>query len=97
MRAKIDPQGVWVRKIPKRWIQNGEGRTDIFKRVLSNIRLRQCRFVFEGGPTVTIPADELRRIVEGGSEHYSDKIWGPFNIDSQKQTLDGHKINMQVS
>ena len=94
MAAKIDPQGVWVRKIPKRWVQNGEGRTDVFKSVLSDVRLRQCRFVFEGGPSVTIPAEELRRIVECGREHYSGKIWGPFNIDPQRQTVDGLKTKM---
>jgi len=97
MPAKIDSQGVWVRKIPKRWIRNGEGRTDIFKSVLSDIRLHQCRFVFENGPTVTIPAEELRRIVEGRREHYSGKIWGPFTIDPRGQTLDGLKIKMQVT
>ena len=92
MPAKIDVQGVWVRNIPKRWIQNGAGRTDIFKSVLSDARLRQCRFVFEGGPIVTISSEEMRRIVEGGHAHYSDKIWGPFTIDPQRQTLDGLKI-----
>lgn len=62
MPAKIDSQGVWIRRIPNEWIRNGEGRTDIFKSVLSDACLRQCRFVFEGGPTVTIPVEELRQI-----------------------------------
>jgi hypothetical protein len=88
---------MWVRRIPKKWIRNGEGRTDIFKSVLSDARLRRCRFVFEGGPTVTITAAELRRAVEDGCEHYDDKIWGPFNIDPRGETLDGHKIEMQVA
>ncbi len=97
MPARIDSQGTWVRNIPKRWIRNGEGRTDIFKSVLSNVRLRQCRFVFEGGPIVTVSVEELRRIVHGRSEHYTGKIWGPFNIEPQRQTLDGLKVKMEVS
>ena len=97
MPAKIDRDGLWVRRIPQRWIRRGEGRTDIFKSVLSDVRLRRCRFVFEGGPTVTVWAEELRRTVNDGCEHYDDKTWGPFNIDPNARTLDGHKIEMQVS
>jgi hypothetical protein len=93
-RAKIDANGVWTRRVP--WERNGQWRTDIFKSVLSDPRLRQCCFVFKGGPTVLIPAAELRRVVEGGPEHYGGMIWGPFNIDPGRGTMNGVKVHMRI-
>lgn len=71
------------------WKQKGEWRTDIFKTVLLDPRLRQCRFVLKDGPTILISAAELRRVLEGGREHYNGKIWGPFNINPMRNTVDG--------
>lgn len=88
--------GVWNRRIPRRWITDGCGRTDIFKTVLAASRLQQCRFEFEDGPTVVIPAEELRRVLVGGRDHYGRKIWGPFTIDPRQQTVEGEKVQMQV-
>lgn len=96
MAASIDSQGVWTRRVPRNWIRDGQGRTDIHKTVLSDPCIRSCRFFFEDGPTVVIPAEELRRVVEGGCERYSDNIWGPFNIDPGRHTVDGHKVLMQA-
>ena len=49
-----------------------------------------------GGQTVVIPADELRRVLIGGADHYGEKIWGPFSIDPKRSTLNGHKIQIHV-
>ncbi len=94
-RAKI-ADGKWTRRVGREWEKNGEWRTDIFKSVLSDTRLLQCCFILEGSSTVSIPADALRRIVEGGRDHFSSKIWGPFNINPQRKTVDGQKVEMQI-
>jgi hypothetical protein len=49
-----------------------------------------------GGQTIIIPADDLRRVLTGKADHYGRKIWGPFNIDLQRRTVNGHRVQMQV-
>src|SRR6266849_10774235 len=93
-RARI-ANGIWTRKVP--WEHNGEWRTDTFKSTLSDPRLRFARFVLQGGPTVVIAAEELRRVLAGGRDHYGFEIWGPFNINPRAGTVDGKRIQMQVS
>lgn len=83
-RAKI-VKGKWSRKVP--WKQNSVWRADIFKSVLDDSRLEIAEFVLKGGPTVQIPAQELRRVLIGGSDHYGSQIWGPFNINPQSKKL----------
>jgi hypothetical protein len=92
-RAKI-LEGIWTRNVP--WRQNGEWRTDIFKSVLSDARLIECRFVLKGGPTIVILVEELRRVLVGGPDHYSGDIWGPFNINPAQNTLAGQKVQMRT-
>ncbi|NQT56616.1 MAG: hypothetical protein HQ551_10345 [Desulfobacteraceae bacterium] len=95
-RAQI-VNGVWIRNIPKNWQQpGGVGRTDIFKSVLADPRLKVAEYRFVGGPTVRILKEELKRVVEKGVDHYSDQIWGPFNIDHQAHTVNGLPVEMQV-
>ena len=96
MNARIDSKGIWIRRVPKRWARKGIGRTDIPKSVLSNPRLRQCNFDFQDGPFVIIPPSELRRILEGGREHYGGRIWGPFNLNTKTESIDGQKAKMLV-
>ncbi len=93
-RARIT-NGIWTRNAT--WEHNGEWRSDIFKRTLADPRLQFARYVLKGGPTVTIPAEELRRVLEGGRDHYGAEIWGPFNINPKAHTVDGHKIQMEVA
>lgn len=95
MSARIQ-NGVWKRNVPLGWKQNGEWRTDIFKSVLSDQSLRECRFMLEGGPTVIIPATELRRVLEHGPDHYDGEIWGPFNINPTLRTVSGENVKMLV-
>jgi hypothetical protein len=92
-RAKIT-DGVWTRNVP--WEKDGEWRTDMFKSVLADPRLLQARFVLAGGPTVLIPVEDLRRVLVGGRDHYYGEIWGPFNINPKRGTVDGHKVQMEV-
>ena len=92
-RAKIT-NGVWTRNVP--WERNGEWRTDIFKKTLSDDRLRFAKFVLKCGSTIVIPADDLRRVLTSGRDHCEDKIWGPFNINPNAGTLDGTKVYMDI-
>jgi hypothetical protein len=75
-RARLDIHGVWMRDVP--WERNGEWRSDIFKTTLSDVRLKMVRYRLKGGPTIQIPASELRRIVRSFGDHYrnnSEGIW----------------------
>jgi hypothetical protein len=74
-RARI-VNGRWSRKVPKKWQQNGIGRTAIFKTTLADPRLQEAEYIFEDGPRVVIPAVELQRVLEGGSDYHDGKIWG---------------------
>jgi hypothetical protein len=96
MSKAIIRNGVWTRRIPGKWRGSGEGRTDIFKSVLADPRLRFARYVFSTGMAVLIPADELRRVVVSGPSHYADKIWGPFNINPYLETVAGQKVRMEL-
>lgn len=94
-RAYITADGVWTRHV--NWpTQDGAWRTDIFKSTLSDPRLRFATFIMKDGPTVIIPADELRVILEGGPDHYGGEIWGPFNINPDRSTVNGHTVRMEV-
>ena len=88
--------GRWSRNIPIGWGSGGQWRTDISKNVLDDERLREAVFICEGGPKITITAEELRRVLPGGPEHYSGKIWGPFTIKPAQATIDGHAVIMSV-
>jgi hypothetical protein len=93
MRAKIK-NGIWTRNVP--WHRNGEWRTDIFKRVLADPHLRDCCFILNGGPTIVVPVEELRRALTGGAEHYMGEIWGPFNINPSTKKVCGVKVEMRL-
>lgn len=68
----------------------------MFKSVLADSALTEAVFLCEGGPTIIVPASELRRILPMGPDHYDGKIWGPFNIDPENHTISGHKVLMDV-
>jgi len=87
--------GIWTRNVP--WHKDGVWRTDMFKSVLADERLRQARFVLADGPTVLVSVTDLQRVLVGGRDHYyGQKIWGPFNIDPKRGTIDGHKVEIHI-
>jgi hypothetical protein len=91
--ARIE-QGKWVRRVP--WRNGGVWRTDMFKSVLADERLRIAEFQLKGGPTVRVPKSELVRVLVGGPDHYDGQIWGPFNIDPKACTIAGIRVEMEV-
>ncbi len=92
--ARIE-DGIWVRNVS--WSSGSSWRTDIFKSVLADSRLKTAEFRLKNGPTVRVPQAELQRVLVGGSEHYKGKIWGPFNIDPIAKTVRGLKVQMSVA
>ena len=88
--------GRWSRKIPNAWGEGDIWRADMFKSVLNNARLNEAEFICEGGPTICIPAEDLRRVLPLGRDHYGEKIWGPFNINLATSMIDGHPVRMQI-
>ncbi len=92
-KAKIN-QGRWVRRVI--WRQANVWRTDMFKSVLADQRLKVAEFKLADGPVVRIARSELERALVGGPDHYSGNIWGPFNIDPKGKTLAGRRVQMEV-
>jgi endonuclease/exonuclease/phosphatase family metal-dependent hydrolase len=86
--------GIWVRKVT--WRKGHTWRTDMFKTVLSDHRLRFAEFHLEAGPRVRISQAELLRVLESGPDHYEGKIWGPFNIEPDASTVAGRKVEMEI-
>ena len=95
MSRAIITNGLWIRRVP--WRKSGQWRTDIFKSVLSDSRLKAARFLLKYGPDVLVSATELRQALEGvRSYHVNNQIWGPFNIDPVERTINGRKVKMDV-
>jgi len=94
-RARI-VNGRWHRNIGGGWANGNVWRSDMFKTVLADPRLREAAFAYKGR-TVVIPVEDLRRVLVGGSDHYEGgKIWGPFNIDLDRKEVDGKPVSMQI-
>jgi len=72
-------------------------RTDMFKTALLDERLKEAEFICASGPTVVVQADDLRRILPLGNDHYAGQIWGPFNIDPKARTVAGYLMPMTVT
>lgn len=94
-RAKMI-NGRWQRRVP--WKMSGPvWRTDMFKTVLADERLKEAEFICKEGPTIIVPAEDLRRVLPLGRDHYYDsQIWGPFSIDPKQKTIDGHPVSMTI-
>ena len=86
--------GVWVRNVP--WRNGDVWRTDIFKSVLADERLKIAEFRLKGGPRVRISKIELQRALSTSPDHYDSLIWGPFNIEPERRTVAGKLVKMDV-
>jgi hypothetical protein len=84
--------GICTRNVP--WETDRVWRTDMLKSVLADKRLRQA--YPRCGPTVLVPAADLRRVLVGRRDHYARKMWGPFNIDPKRGTIDRQKVEMHI-
>ncbi len=86
--------GRWKRRVT--WEKDGVWRTDMFKSVLRDERLREAEFICVGGPSIIIPAEDLRTVLPRLHDHYGEQIWGPFSIDPTACTIDGYPVHMTV-
>ena len=87
--------GRWTRKVSCEG-PSGVWRTDMFKTVLEDDRLKEEEFICKEGPRVIIPVEELRMVLPLGRDHYFEsQIWGPFNIDTNRMEIDGHRVKMR--
>lgn len=69
----------------------------MFKTVLADERLKEAAFICKQGPTIVVSATELKRVLPLGRDHYyKAQIWGPFSIDSEAKTIDGHPVGMTI-
>lgn len=62
MRDKETEDGTWTLRVP--WHNEGIWRTMIFKSWVTGSSFRCARFVLDGGPTILVPAADLRQVVE---------------------------------
>ena len=69
----------------------------MFKSVLRDERLKEGIFVCKGGPTISVSAEALRKILPQLHDHFGGAIWGPFTLDPAASTIDGHQVEMTVS
>ena len=92
-RAKISG-GRWTRRVT--WEKDGLWRTDMFKNVLCDERLKEAEFICVDGPCIIISAEELRAVLPKLKDRYDNQIWGPFNIDPVSSTINGYKLKMTV-
>ena len=69
----------------------------MFKTVLADGRLTEAEFICKDGPTIIVPAADLRRVLPLGHDHYGSQIWGPFNIDPREKTINGHAVGMVIT
>ena len=92
-RAKI-VKGRWSRRVT--WEKDGVWRTDMFKSVLADPRLQEAEFICQDGPRIIICAENLRKVLPKGRDHYNGQIWGPFDIDPAVSTVDGCKVEMKI-
>jgi hypothetical protein len=72
-KAKII-NGRWSRNVPYRWNSDDGWRADMFKSVLGDRRLVEVEFKCASGPRIIISAEELRRVLPLGRDHYRGKI-----------------------
>lgn len=77
-------------------MSGGVWRSDMFKSVLADDRLKEAAFICKGGPTIIVSADDLRRVLPLGSDHYGGQIWGPFNIDPNSKSIAARPVHMTL-
>ena len=89
----VPAKKVCTRHVPRR--STGEWKTDVLKATLQDPEVGFYRFVLGSGPTITIPAEEMRRVLDGCPET-GDKVVGPFVIDPVAGTINGREFEDQV-
>jgi len=66
----------------------------IFEPWVSDSRFRQARFVLVGGPSILVPAEDLRRVV--GQTKLRGRFAVPLRIDPKASTINGQRVEVRI-
>jgi hypothetical protein len=77
-RALSRKPGIWSALICEPWV--------------TDARFRQARFILDGGPTVLVSAEDLRRVVAGTRRR--GKVAVPLRIHPEKGTINGQTVEL---
>lgn len=86
--------GVWIRPVP--WTPEEGWRTDMTFNVFCRCDIQGARYELEGGPTVVVPFQELRRALLWGPISLDKEKLGPHNIDPDAQEVNGRRVTMLI-
>ena len=89
--CKIE-DGTWTRRVVTH--KNGVWRTIIFEPWVTESRFRRARFVLVGGPTILVPAQDLRRVV--AQTEVRGRIACPLRIDPKAGTINKQKVELHI-
>ena len=84
--------GTWTCRVT--WHKDGVWRIVIFKSSVADARFRRARFVLADGPTVLVPGEELRGVVE--QRVLSGKSACPLSIDPVASTINKQKVVLSI-
>ena len=84
--------GTWTRRVVTH--KSDVWRTIIFEPWVSDRRFRQARFVLVGGPTIVVPAEDLRRVV--AQTEVRGRTACPLRIEPNASTINRQKVELHV-
>jgi hypothetical protein len=82
--------GTWTHRAMSR--KAGVWSALIFEPWVTDTRFRRARFILDGGATVLVSAEDLRRVVAGTNRR--GKLVIPLRIDKQKSTINGQTVEL---
>ncbi|HWW00470.1 MAG TPA: hypothetical protein VNZ64_12290 [Candidatus Acidoferrum sp.] len=82
--------GTWTCRVT--WHKDGVWRIVIFKPSVNDSRFRRARFVLVDGPTILVPGEDLRRVVE--QRLRPGKSACPLSIDPVASTINKQKVQV---
>ena len=84
--------GTWTQRVVTH--RGSVWRTIIQESSVSDSRFRRARFVLGGGPTILVPADDLRRIIAHRNPRHRSLC--PLRINPTESTINGEKVEIQI-
>jgi len=85
--------GTWTHRITT--FKDGIWRTIIEKDCLTDDRFQRARFVFDGGPTVLVSAEDLRRVCDVSKAQSELGLYWLY-FDLEKSTLNDQSVHFET-
>ncbi len=82
--------GTWTQRAPRS--RNGVWGALVFEPWIADPRFKRARFILEGGPTVLVSAEDLRRVAAGSKKRTEKAI--PLRIDPEKSSINGQPVEL---